>query len=84
MFGTLYYVIDKQNGHMMGIVNDQLQSIDCGAQLEPFDLGQLSQMITTLEQKGKVLMIPLFQQMMYATTECGTQVHCKILDLLIP
>ena len=51
MFGTLYYVIDKQNGHMMGIINDQLQSIDCGVQMELFNLGQLSQMITTLEQK---------------------------------
>ena len=36
---------------MMGIIDDQLQSIDCGAQMELFDLGQLSQMITTLEQK---------------------------------
>ena len=36
---------------MMGIIDDQLQSIDCGAQMEPFDLAQLSQMITTLEQK---------------------------------
>ena len=35
----------------MGIIDDQLQSIDCGAQMEPFNLGQLSQMITTLEQK---------------------------------
>ena len=50
-FGTLYYVIDKQNSHMMGIVNDQLRNIDCGTQMEPFDLAQLSQMITTLEQK---------------------------------
>ena len=50
-FGMLYYVIDKQNGHMMGIIDDQLQSIDCGAQMEPFNLAQLSQMITTLEQK---------------------------------
>ena len=24
-FGTMYYVIDKQNGHMMGIFDDQLQ-----------------------------------------------------------
>ena len=47
----LYYVIDKQNGRMMGIINDQLQSIDCGTQMELFDLVQLSQMITTLEQK---------------------------------
>ena len=51
VFGTLYCVIDKQNGHMMGIVDNQLQSIDCGAQMEPFNLDQLSQMITTLEQK---------------------------------
>ena len=36
---------------MMDIINDQLQSIDCGAQMEPFNLAQLSQMITTLEQK---------------------------------
>ena len=35
----------------MGIIDDQLQSIDCGTKLESFDLGQLSQMITTLEQK---------------------------------
>ena len=47
----LYYVIDKQNSHMMGIIDDQLQSIDCGTQMEPFNLGQLSQMIRTLEQK---------------------------------
>ena len=51
MFGTLYYVIDKQNGHMMGIIDDQLQSIDFGTQMELFNLGQLSQIITTLEQK---------------------------------
>ena len=36
---------------MMGIIDDNLQSIDCDAQLELFNLGQLSQMITTLEQK---------------------------------
>ena len=50
-FGTMYYVIDKQNGHMMGIINDQLQNIDCDVQMEPFNLAQLSQKITTLEQK---------------------------------
>ena len=47
----MYYVIDKQNGHMMGISDDQLQNIDCDTQMEPFNLAQLSQMITTLEQK---------------------------------
>ena len=36
---------------MMGIINDQLQSIECGTQMEPFDLAQLSHMITTWEQK---------------------------------
>ena len=36
---------------MMGIIDDQLQSIYCGAQMEPFNLAQLSQMITTLEHK---------------------------------
>ena len=47
----MYYIIDKQNGHMMGIFYDQLQDIDCDTQMEPFNLAQLSQMITTLEQK---------------------------------
>ena len=51
VFGTLYYVIDKQNGHMMGIVDNQLQGIDCGTQMEPFNLNHLSHMITALEQK---------------------------------
>ena len=50
-FGTWYYVIDKQNGRMMGIINDQLQGIDCGAQMEPFDMAQLNHMITIWEQK---------------------------------
>ena len=47
----LYYVIDKQNGHMMGIINDQLQGIDCGAQMELFDLDHLSHMVMAWEQK---------------------------------
>ena len=50
-FGTIYYVIDKQNGHMMGIFDDQLQDIDCDAQMKSFNLAQLSQMITTLEHR---------------------------------
>ena len=36
---------------MMGILDDQLQNIDCDAQMEPFNLAQLSQIITRLEQK---------------------------------
>ena len=51
MFGTLYYVIDKQNGHMMGIIDDQLQGIDCGAQMELFNLDHLSHMVMAWEQK---------------------------------
>ena len=50
-FVTIYYVVDKQNGHMMGIFDDQLQDIDCDAQMKPFNLPQLSQMITTLEHR---------------------------------
>ena len=47
----MYYVLDKQNGHMMSIFNDQLQDIDCDVQIKPCNLAQLNQMITTLEQK---------------------------------
>ena len=36
---------------MMGIFDDQLQDIDCDAQMKPFNLAQLIQMITTLKQK---------------------------------
>ena len=50
-FGTMYYVVDKQNGHMMGIFNDKLEDIGCGAQMKPFNLTQLSHMIATLEQR---------------------------------
>ena len=50
-FGTMYYVINKQNGHMMGIFNDKLEDIDCDAQMKPFNLAELSQMIATLEQR---------------------------------
>ena len=41
-FGTTYYVVDKQNGHMMDIFNDKLEGIDCDAQMKPFNLAQLS------------------------------------------
>ena len=50
-FGTVYCVVDKQNSHMMGIFNDKLEDIDCDRQMKPFNLAQLSQMITTLEQR---------------------------------
>ena len=70
---------------MMGIIDDQLQSIDCGptdGTLQPGPIG--SDDYNTGAEKGKILMIPLFQQMLHTTTECNTQVHPKILDLLIP
>ena len=41
-FGTMYYVIDEENGHMMGIFDDKLEDIDCDAQMKPFNLAQLS------------------------------------------
>ena len=50
-FGNSYYVVDKQNGHMMGIFDDKLEDIQCDMQMKPFNLAQLSQMITTLEQR---------------------------------
>ena len=50
-FGTMYYVIDKQNGHMMGVFDDKLEDIDCDMQMKPFNLTQLSWMIPTLEQR---------------------------------
>ena len=36
---------------MMSIIDDQLQDIDCGAQMEPFDLNHLGHMVATWEQK---------------------------------
>ena len=50
-FGTMYYVVDKKNGHMMGIFNDKLEDINCDTQMKPFNLAQLSQLIATLEQR---------------------------------
>ena len=50
-FGTIYYVVDKQNGHMMGIFDDKLEDIQCDVQMKPFNLAQLSGMIATWEQR---------------------------------
>ena len=36
---------------MMGIFDDKLEDIDCDTQIKPFNLAQMSQMITTLEQR---------------------------------
>ena len=85
VFGTLYYVIDKQNGCMMGIVDDQLQGIDCGTQMEPFDLDPLSHMVTAWEQKRQGFNDS--SAAMDATDNKRMRipnVHLKILDLLIP
>ena len=49
-FGTKYFVVDKQNGSMMGILNDKVETISAEAQMKPFNLAQLSCMITTIEQ----------------------------------
>ena len=49
-FGTKYFVVDKQNGSMMGIFNDKVEIISAEAQMKPFNLAQLSHMITTIEQ----------------------------------
>ena len=50
-FGTLYYVIDKQNSCILGIIDNQLQDIDCGTQMEPFDMNCLGHMVVVWEQK---------------------------------
>ena len=49
-FGTKYFVVDKQNDSMMGIFNDKVETISAEAQMKPFNLAQLSCMITTIEQ----------------------------------
>ena len=36
---------------MISIINDQLQDIDCGTQMKPFDLNRLGHMVMTWEQK---------------------------------
>ena len=49
-FGTKYFVVDKQNGSMMGIFDDKDETFSVEAQMKPFNLAQLSCMIATLEQ----------------------------------
>ena len=49
-FGTKYFIVDKQNGNMMGIFNDKVETISAEAQMRPFNLAQLSCMTATLEQ----------------------------------
>ena len=49
-FGTKYFVVDKQNGSMMGIFNNKVETISAEAQIRPFNLAQLSHMVTTIEQ----------------------------------
>ena len=52
-FGTKYFMVDKQNGNMMGIFNNKVERISAEAQMRPFNLAQLSCMIATLEQCRK-------------------------------
>ena len=49
-FGTKYFVVDKQNGNMMGIFDDKVETILAETQMRPFNLTQLSCIIATLEQ----------------------------------
>ena len=49
-FSTKYFIVDKQNGSMMSIFNDMVETISVEAQMKPFNLAQLSCMIATLEQ----------------------------------
>ena len=49
-FGTKYFIVDKQNGSMMGIFDDKVETMSAEAQMKPFNLAKLSCMIATLEQ----------------------------------
>ena len=48
-FGTKYFVVDKQNGYMMGIFDDKVEAIEAEGQIKPFNLAQLSHTVATLE-----------------------------------
>ena len=39
-FGTKYFIVDKQNGYMMGIFDDKVETIEAEAQMKPFNLAQ--------------------------------------------
>ena len=52
-FGTKYFVVDKQNGTMMGIFDDKVETISAEAQMKPFNLTQPSHMIATIKQCGQ-------------------------------
>ena len=49
-FGTKYFIVDKQNCSMMGIFDDKVETISAETKMRPFNLAQLSHMITTIEQ----------------------------------
>ena len=49
-FGTKYFIVDKQNGSMMGIFDNKLETVSAEAQMRPFNLAQLSHTVGTLEQ----------------------------------
>ena len=50
-FGTKYFIVDKQNGNMMCIFDDKVETISAEAQMKPFNLAQQSHMIATIEQQ---------------------------------
>ena len=49
-FGNKYFIVDKQNGSMMGIFDDKVETVSAEAQVRPFNLAQLSHMTAILEQ----------------------------------
>ena len=50
-FGTKYFVVDKQNGNIMGIFDDNVEVVEAKAQMKPFNLAGLSHTVATLEQR---------------------------------
>ena len=50
-FSTKYFIVDKTNGHMMGIYDDKVGAVECKAQMEPFNLDQLNIVVATLKQR---------------------------------
>ena len=48
---TKYFFIDKVNGKMMAILDDQVQSIEAKASNDPFDLAELEWAVCVMEQK---------------------------------
>ena len=56
-FDTKHFIVDKINGQMAGIYDDTIKVIECQAQMEPFNLGQLNVIVATHEQKRQELYV---------------------------